>query len=77
MKATDFDRMFRVNTLGTAYVTRALLPGMKAAGGGRILFTSSMAAQVRLRENDGPRNASSGWDALNELSNSIPGRSAI
>lgn len=46
MKMADFERLLRVNTLGTAYVTRALLPGMKAAGGGRILFTSSMAGQV-------------------------------
>lgn len=48
MEMADFDRLLRVNTLGSAYVTRALLPGMKAAGGGRILFTSSMAGQVLL-----------------------------
>lgn len=46
MEMADFERIFRVNTLGSAYVTRALLPGMKAAGGGRVLFTSSMAGQV-------------------------------
>lgn len=46
MDAADFERLLRVNTLGSAYVTRALLPGMKAAGGGRVLFTSSMAGQV-------------------------------
>ncbi|CAM9358961.1 unnamed protein product [Laminaria digitata] len=45
MKMEDFERILRVNTLGTAFVTRALLPGMKAAGGGRILMTSSMAGQ--------------------------------
>lgn len=46
MEASDLERLIRVNTLGTAYVTRALLPGMKAAGGGRILFTSSMCGLV-------------------------------
>ena len=46
MEMADFERLLRVNTLGSAYVTRALLPGMKAAGGGRVLFTSSMAGQV-------------------------------
>lgn len=46
MEMVDFERILRVNTLGSAYVTRALLPGMKAAGGGRVLFTSSMAGQV-------------------------------
>ncbi|CAM9575693.1 unnamed protein product [Ectocarpus fasciculatus] len=45
MEMADFERLLRVNTLGSAYVTRALLPVMKAAGGGRILFTSSMAGQ--------------------------------
>eukprot|EP00903_Cladosiphon_okamuranus_P009315 g8887.t1 len=45
MEMADFERLLRVNTLGSAYVTRALLPGMKAAGGGRVLFTSSMAGQ--------------------------------
>lgn len=44
-----FERIVRVNTLGTAFVTRALLPGMKAAGGGRILITSSIVGQVRTR----------------------------
>ncbi|CAM9989484.1 unnamed protein product, partial [Scytosiphon promiscuus] len=45
MNAVDFERLLRVNTLGSANVTRALLPSMKAAGSGRILFTSSMAGQ--------------------------------
>ncbi|CAM9597761.1 unnamed protein product [Ectocarpus sp. 4 AP-2014] len=45
MEMGDFERLLRVNTLGSAYVTRALLPPMKAAGGGRVLFTSSMAGQ--------------------------------
>lgn len=49
MKPGDFEHLLRVNTLGTAYVTWALLPGMKSAGGGRILFTSSLAGQVWLR----------------------------
>lgn len=50
MNTADFERLMRVNTLGTAFVIRALLPGMKAAGGGRILITSSMVGQVRLRK---------------------------
>eukprot|EP00904_Undaria_pinnatifida_P001533 jgi/Undpi1/11380/HiC_scaffold_30.g13677.m1 len=46
MKMEDFEQILRVNTIGTACVTRALLPGMKAAGGGRILITSSMVGQT-------------------------------
>lgn len=42
----EMERILRVNTLGTAFVTRAVLPGMKAAGSGRILFTSSVVGQA-------------------------------
>lgn len=49
MSMAEFERLLRVNTLGTAFVTRALLPGMKASGGGRILFTSSLLGQASVR----------------------------
>lgn len=42
----EMERILRVNTLGTAFVTRAVLPDMKAAGSGRVLFTSSVVGQV-------------------------------
>jgi len=44
----DFERMLRVNVLGSIYPTRVLLPGMKRRGGGRIVFVSSQVAQCAL-----------------------------
>ncbi len=39
-----FERMFRVNVLGSAATTRALLPGMAAQGFGRVVNIASTAA---------------------------------
>jgi 3-dehydrosphinganine reductase len=45
----DFERMLRVNVLGSVYPTRAVLPGMKKiVGGGRIVFVASQVAQVAI-----------------------------
>ena len=43
--AADFDRMLRVNVLGTFQMTQAVLPSMLKAGRGSIVFISSTAAQ--------------------------------
>ncbi|CAN0297678.1 unnamed protein product [Discosporangium mesarthrocarpum] len=48
MDVADYERLLRVNTLGSMYTTRALLPRMKANRRGRILFTSSIAGQIGL-----------------------------
>jgi len=39
----DFDRLMRINYLGSAYTARAVAPYMKQQGSGRICFVSSMA----------------------------------
>lgn len=48
----EFERMLRVNVLGSIYPTRAVIGGMKAncphKGGGRIIFVSSQVAQVAI-----------------------------
>ena len=52
LDSTEFERMLRVNVLGSVYPTRAVVGGMKAhsqgRGGGRIIFVSSQVAQVAL-----------------------------
>ena len=40
----EWDRLFAVNVKGMFLVTRAVLPGMVAAGGGAIVCTSSISA---------------------------------
>jgi 3-dehydrosphinganine reductase len=40
--------MMDVNYLGTVYVTRAVVPQMKARRAGRIVFVSSQAGQLGL-----------------------------
>ncbi|CAM9247125.1 unnamed protein product [Phaeothamnion confervicola] len=42
----EFERVMRANALSAFIVTRRLLPGMRRAGYGRIIFTTSMAAKV-------------------------------
>ncbi|MDP3418754.1 SDR family NAD(P)-dependent oxidoreductase [Falsiroseomonas sp.] len=42
--AALFDRMWRVNLLGAVAVTQAVLPGMLAAGFGRVVMVASTAA---------------------------------
>jgi short-subunit dehydrogenase len=42
----DVERMFRVNTLGSIHVTRALLPDMLERGSGWIVFIASVAGKI-------------------------------
>src|SRR3954451_17550297 len=42
----SWSRSYDVNVLGTVRVTKALLPGLRAAGGGDVVFVSSTAALV-------------------------------
>ena len=44
----EFERMLRINVLGSVYPTRAVLQGMKEKKQGRIVFVSSQVAQVKL-----------------------------
>src|ERR1700678_1323162 len=43
---TEVDRLFQLNTVGALRVAQAVLPGMRARGGGRLLFVSSVAGRV-------------------------------
>lgn len=45
---TEFERMMRINLLGSIYPTRAIIEGMKMKGSGRIVFVSSQIAQAAL-----------------------------
>jgi len=42
----DMENVIRVNTLGTLYWTRALLPGMVERGGGWVVFVASVAGRI-------------------------------
>ncbi|MBQ6679452.1 MAG: SDR family oxidoreductase [Lachnospiraceae bacterium] len=44
----DAKKQFDVNFFGTVNVTKAVLPGMRAEGGGRIINVSSMAAPAAI-----------------------------
>lgn len=46
--ATDLRRLYDLNALAPAELTRQVLPGMKARADGRIVFISSLSAQVGL-----------------------------
>lgn len=46
MTEAQWDRIQRINVKGPFLVTRRLLPGMRAAGWGRIVNVSSSAAQI-------------------------------
>lgn len=52
LDSKDFERMLRVNVLGSIYPTRAVVGGMKAncpqRGGGRVVFVASQVAQVAI-----------------------------
>lgn len=48
LQSSEFERMLRINVLGSVYPTRAVLPGMKRIGGGRIVFVASQVAQVAI-----------------------------
>lgn len=51
LEVEQFERMYKVNVLGTVYPTRVVLPLMKAQKEGRIVFVSSMAGLVSLTTN--------------------------
>ena len=44
----EFERMMRVNLLGSVYPTKFLVQGMKAKRSGRIVFVSSQVAQAAI-----------------------------
>jgi NADP-dependent 3-hydroxy acid dehydrogenase YdfG len=43
---TEVDRLFQLNTVGALRAAQAVLPGMRARGGGRLLFVSSITGRV-------------------------------
>ncbi|XP_005103655.1 3-ketodihydrosphingosine reductase [Aplysia californica] len=45
---SDFKKMIDINYMSTVHATRAILPGMKERGLGRIVFVSSQAGQTGL-----------------------------
>ena len=44
----EFERLMRINLLGSIYPTRAVIASMKSTGCGRIVFVSSQVAQVAI-----------------------------
>ena len=44
----EFERMMRVNLLGSVYPTKVVVQGMKAKRSGRIVFVSSQVAQAAI-----------------------------
>jgi hypothetical protein len=42
----EFERMYRVNVLGSIYPTRVVLPGMKKRKSGNVIFVCSQVGQV-------------------------------
>ena len=46
--ATDLERVMRTNFFGPVWLTRAVLPQMRAQGGGHIIMVSSLSALVGL-----------------------------
>jgi 3-dehydrosphinganine reductase len=45
LNLSEFQEMFKINYFGTLNTLKALLPHMRANGGGRVLLVSSMAGQ--------------------------------
>jgi len=43
---TEVSRLFELNTVGALRVAQAVLPGMRARGGGRLLFVSSITGRA-------------------------------
>jgi 3-dehydrosphinganine reductase len=48
LPADEFERMLKINVLGSIYPTRAVLSGMKSTGKGNIVFVASQVAQVAI-----------------------------
>ena len=44
----EFERMLKINVLGSIYPTRAVINGMKSNGKGHIVFVASQVAQVAI-----------------------------
>jgi NADP-dependent 3-hydroxy acid dehydrogenase YdfG len=62
----DWERMFSVNVLGTLRVTQALLPLLRAGGGGTIVNLTSTAAYVNYEGGGGYSAAKHAEHALTE-----------
>lgn len=62
----DWQRMFSVNVLGVLHVTQALLPLLRAGGGGTIVNLTSTAAYVNYEGGGGYSAAKHGAHALTE-----------
>ncbi|MEU6132220.1 SDR family oxidoreductase [Saccharopolyspora sp. NPDC047091] len=62
----DWRRMYEVNVLGTLHVTQALLPLLRAGGGGTIVNLTSTAAFVNYEGGAGYSAAKHGQHALTE-----------
>jgi 3-dehydrosphinganine reductase len=46
LDSKEFERMYRVNVLGSVFPTRVVLPAMKERKNGKIIFVTSQVAQV-------------------------------
>ena len=44
----EAERLFQLNTLGALRVAQAVLPGLRARGGGRVLFVSSVLGRLTI-----------------------------
>ena len=44
----EVDHLFQLNALGALRVTQAVLPGLRARGGGRVLFVSSIVGRLTI-----------------------------
>jgi NAD(P)-dependent dehydrogenase (short-subunit alcohol dehydrogenase family) len=44
----EVDHLWQLNTLGALRITQAVLPGMRARGGGRVLFLSSILGRLTI-----------------------------
>ncbi|MGW0890825.1 SDR family oxidoreductase [Saccharopolyspora sp. NPDC002578] len=65
-KPEEWQRMFSVNVLGTLHVTQALLPLLRAGGGGTIVNMTSTAAFVNYEGGGGYSASKHGAHALTE-----------
>merc|ERR1711865_772927 len=45
----DFENVMHVNYMGSVHVARAAVPYLKAAGGGRVVFISSLAGMTSVQ----------------------------
>ena len=68
MSGEDWDIVMKTNVYGAFYVTKQLLPGMIAAGWGRIIFLSSLSG---VRGDFGQTNYSASKAALIGLTKSL------